>query len=301
MPVGAGVERIRRIWPGWPRVARGWPTRCGRSQWCQVSHDQAGSPSVNASEGEGAVGVPGRPIGSFGVPDLALGEGAGGGCITFQRVGGRGCCRGARRLSARRVLVDPGGYRIFCGAGLSARRGCWWRLYDLPTRQRARVLSGCPRAYRIAGLELGCAVKGLGVPIPLRGSSRDLALGEGAGGGYVRGSCGWTRWAGDDAGDLAGFVPVEVDEVAELMSVGLPLPRARVASRRVEDEAVVAAEAAGEIPPGIVSDGGFDDGGRHDYEWAHSESRAREVDLSGRPEIGFGSFQSWRGNASDSD
>ena len=31
------------------------------------------------------------------MPEMAAGEGAGGGCMTFQRVGGRGCCRGARR------------------------------------------------------------------------------------------------------------------------------------------------------------------------------------------------------------
>ena len=38
-----------------------------------------------------------RPAEVPGVPEVAGGEGAGGGCITFQRVGGRGCCRGARR------------------------------------------------------------------------------------------------------------------------------------------------------------------------------------------------------------
>ena len=111
----------------------------------------------------------------------------------------------------------PKTYRIFWGAGLSARRGCRWRL---------------------------------------------------------QGSFG----PGDDAGDLAGFVPVEVDEAVGLMSVGVAVSGAEV----VEDEAavldetpllgdlaadegpvivsydaMVAAEAAGEIPPGIVSDEGL--------------------------------------------
>ena len=111
------------------------------------------------------------------------------------------------RRRARVLSGCPKTYRIFCGAGLSARRGCWWRLYDLPTRRRARVLSGCPKTYRIFG--------GAGL------SARRGCWWR------LRGSFG----PGDDAGDLAGFVPVEVDEVAELMSVGLPF-RARVASRR---------------------------------------------------------------------
>ena len=115
----------------------------------------------------------------------------------------------------------PKTYRIFWGAGLSARRGCWWRL---------------------------------------------------------QGSFGPV----DDAGDLAGFVPVEVDEAVGLMSVGVAVSGTRGVAEVVEDEAavldetpllgdlaadegpvivsddaMVAAEAAGEIPPGIVSDEGL--------------------------------------------
>ena len=137
-----------------------------------------------------------RPIGSFAVPDLALGEGAGGGCMTFQRVGGRGCCRGARRPIGSFGVPD-----LAAGEGAGG---------------------GCMTFQRVGGR--GCC----------RGARRPIGSLGGAGRSARRG-CWWRLQGsfgpGDDAGDLAGFVPVEVDEVAELMSVGLPF-RARVASRR---------------------------------------------------------------------
>ena len=182
---------------------------CGWGGGARRPAEVPGVPEVAAGEGAGGgcitfqrVGGRGccrgarRPIGSFGVPEVAAGEGAGGGCITFQRVGGRGCCRGARRPIGSFGVPD-------LALGEGAGGGC----IDLPTRRRARVLSGCPKTYRIFG---------------------------GAGRSARRG-CWWRLQGsfgpGDDAGDLAGFVPVEVDEVAGLMSVGLPF-RARVASRR---------------------------------------------------------------------
>ena len=93
----------------------------------------------------------------------------------------------------------PKTYRIFWGAGLSARRGCWWRL---------------------------------------------------------RGSFG----PGDDASDLAGFVPVEVDEAVGLMSVGVAVSGTHGVAEVVEDEAAVLDETpllgdlAVDEGPVIVSD-----------------------------------------------
>ena len=140
---------------------------CGWGGGARRPAEVPGVPEVAAGEGAGGgcitfqrVGGRGccrgarRPIGSFGVPEVAAGEGAGGGCITFQRVGGRGCCRGARRPIGSFGVPD-------LALGEGAGGGCI-------TFQRVGGRGCCRGARRPIG--------SFGVP--------DLALGEGAGGGY---------------------------------------------------------------------------------------------------------------------
>ena len=141
---------------------------CGWGGGARRPAEVPGVPEVAAGEGAGGgcitfqrVGGRGccrgarRPIGSFGVPEVAAGEGAGGGCITFQRVGGRGCCRGARRPIGSFGVPEV-------AAGEGAGGGCI-------TFQRVGGRGCCRGARRPIG--------SFGVP--------DLALGEGAGGGCI--------------------------------------------------------------------------------------------------------------------